>query len=78
MPNIILFGTEACHLCEEAKQLLDSFAKEYQCLEILDKQEWQEEYGLKIPVLLHTESLQQLNWPFDFEQLQKFFEQSNP
>ena len=65
MAGFILYGTEGCHLCEDAEQILADAGIDFQSNDIIENQEWQEKYGLLIPVLLHVENQRQLNWPFD-------------
>lgn len=72
MAEYLLFGTEGCHLCEEAEQLLADAGIVFAGQDIMDDDAWQQQYGLSIPVLLHIESRRQLNWPFDDRQLQDF------
>ncbi|WP_347988119.1 glutaredoxin family protein [Methylomonas sp. AM2-LC] len=72
MADFILFGTEACHLCEEAQHLLYENNIQFQLNDILQEQEWQEKYALLIPVLVHSKTQQQLNWPFTGQQVQEF------
>ncbi len=73
--SLILFGTEGCHLCEDAEALLMQvfpsdrvFTKQ----DIAGQDEWEARYAILIPVLLDTESGQELRWPFDAEQIQHF------
>jgi hypothetical protein len=73
--SLILFGTEGCHLCEDAEALLHrvlpadlTFSKQ----DIIGHAEWEDRYAILIPVLLDTESGQELRWPFDAEKIQHF------
>lgn len=72
VPDYLLFGTEGCHLCEEASALVAEAGIVFQMTEILDNQLWLEKYSLSIPVLRHIESGNELAWPFESEQLQAF------
>ena len=72
MADFILFGTAGCHLCEEAEQLLADAGLAFSTRDIIDDEQWLARYGLLIPVLLHTASGKQLNWPFDRLQLESF------
>jgi len=74
MADFILFGTEGCHLCEDAALLLTTAGLEFQQAEIMARQEWQEKYQLKIPVLLHSQSGNMLDWPFDQQKLLVFYD----
>lgn len=63
-----LFGTLGCHLCEEAEQVLQPFVAQglvVELLDIIESSEWLERYSLTIPVLRRVDNGQELNWPFD-------------
>lgn len=72
MSGFLLFGTAGCHLCEDAEQLLVDAGLDFESRDIMDDEEWQQKYGLLIPVLWHAESQRQLNWPFDKDRLREF------
>jgi hypothetical protein len=73
MSQLILFGTAACHLCEEAGQLLAEHENlSFETIDIADYPEWQERYAVRIPVLLNTASGDELAWPFDANNLKLF------
>lgn len=72
MANFILFGTEGCHLCEEAEELLIAAQVDFKSQDIMASEQWQDDYGLLIPVLWHAQSQNQLNWPFDSLQIHSF------
>lgn len=76
MADFILFGTDGCHLCEEAEALLAEAGIGFDSKDIIDDEQWQQQYGLLIPVLLHQASGRQLNWPFDRIQLADFIRQT--
>lgn len=76
MADFILFGTQGCHLCEDAERLLMQLRMEYQLKDVIENVQWQERYALKIPVLLHVRSQRQLDWPFDAQQLQTFYDET--
>lgn len=73
---LVLLSTQACHLCEQAQALLMHFQNMLKTdlfLEDIAESEAQvERYGLRIPVLLHEESGDELDWPFDLEQAQQW------
>ncbi len=82
MNQLILFGTDGCHLCEQAQSLLDTVFIEHsgvcvdlQYVDIAVQECWQDKYATRIPVLLHRETERELAWPFDREQLLCFLEQ---
>ena len=75
--KLILFGTAACHLCEMADELLIPLLKAYpqiqlEMIDIAEQSQWQEQYAIRIPVLLHPQSQQELGWPFDQAAVVKF------
>lgn len=70
--RLLLFSTGACHLCEQAKALVQSLPCEDWCLEEVDiseSDELFERYGLLIPVLRLEQTGQELNWPFSREEV---------
>ncbi|MGZ4999188.1 MAG: glutaredoxin family protein [Methylomonas sp.] len=72
MADYLLFGTAGCHLCEDAERLLIDAGLDFESRDIMDDEEWQQKYGLVIPVLWHIEIQRQLNWPFDHHRLREF------
>jgi glutaredoxin len=66
--TLTLYSTDACHLCEQAKGLVDEALRAYgDCrLEVVDVSEDDalfERYGWHIPVLRIDDA--ELFWPFD-------------
>lgn len=72
MADYILFGTEGCHLCEEAEQLLSQSGVSFEKRDIIDDEKAQERYAIRIPVLLHGPSGLELSWPFDDQKVGSF------
>ena len=72
MADWILYGTEGCHLCEEAEALLQQAGLVFDAHDIIDDESTQQRYGLRIPVLKHTGSERELDWPFDNARLHDF------
>lgn len=72
MAEFILLGTEGCHLCEEAESLVVRAGLSIEKRDIMDDEDWQQRYGIRIPVLLNRSGGQELCWPFSLEQLQQF------
>ncbi|MCY1268070.1 hypothetical protein D9M68_207660 [compost metagenome] len=75
IPECQLFGTLGCHLCEVAEALLMPFVEHGLLVELVDiaeREEWVERYGLLIPVLRRCDTGAELNWPFDAEQVADF------
>ncbi|NOQ34304.1 MAG: glutaredoxin family protein [Methylococcaceae bacterium] len=68
--KFILFGTSACHLCEQAEAILHDVLIRFPNiqLELIDialQTQWQEQYSIRIPVLFHSQSQHELGWPFN-------------
>lgn len=66
--DFILYGTSACHLCEQATQILTTLASHdfrWREIDISNEDQLLTRYGTKIPVLLDTASGKELNWPFN-------------
>ncbi len=74
MSKITLLGTSACHLCEQAEDLLKAINVSYQKIDIAEQEQWQARYAIKIPVLLNSECQQELCWPFAIEDIQAFLQ----
>jgi glutaredoxin len=72
MADLILFGTEGCHLCEEAEALLVQAGLSFETRDIIDDEQAQQRYAVRIPVLLNSETGHELGWPFDTRQLNEF------
>jgi glutaredoxin len=63
--NIKLYGTEFCHLCDEAEAILLGNGIEADYIEIAEDDELLEKYGTRIPVLQRLDTGAELGWPFD-------------
>ncbi len=75
--TIKLMTTLGCHLCEEAHTMLvycqeQGLNFDILPVEISESEELVENYGVRIPVLQHSAHNQELGWPFDMDQLQRF------
>jgi len=77
--RLILFGTQGCHLCEEAEAVLAKCQSDARLgamlvdiVDITEQEEWQERYGLRIPVLCHEDSGSELDWPFSEQDVRQF------
>ena len=77
--RMILFGTQGCHLCEEAEAVLAKCQSDAQLgalqvdiVDIAEQEEWQKRYGLRIPVLYHQDSGRELDWPFSEQEVREF------
>ncbi|QQX82184.1 glutaredoxin family protein [Shewanella sp. KX20019] len=70
--NIVLYHTDACHLCELAAELLQQTQVTFVARDICDNEQLAENYGTRIPVIKKTVCNSELNWPFDLEALEEF------
>ncbi len=65
--EIRLYGTEHCHLCDEAEHILRVNGITVHYVEIRGDERLQARYGLRIPVLQRMDTGAELGWPFDVE-----------
>lgn len=77
--RLILFGTEGCHLCEQAEEIIAKCATNHPpiIIEFVDiaetgREQWYDLYAIRIPVLLYPESQRELVWPFDVTDVNHF------
>jgi hypothetical protein len=61
---LLLLGTDACHLCDDAKLLLERLNVPVTYLDITIHPEWIH-FAMHIPVLYHVPTQRYLSWPFD-------------
>jgi hypothetical protein len=73
---LFLYGTSACHLCEEAHALLESLKQETQIawsdIDIIHDDGLMQRYSLKIPVLYESDNNSELCWPFSISDIKNF------
>jgi hypothetical protein len=75
--RLLLFGTSGCHLCEQAREIIqdclsDRFDKWVETIDIAEFEQWQAQYAQHIPVLYDTETQKELGWPFNQTQVKEF------
>ncbi len=76
--EFVLYGTDGCHLCDEARDLLDLVLSsqgksiDYSYIDIANDDQLMELYGETIPVIKAIQSLEQIGWPFDSTTLINF------
>ena len=79
MMNFTLYGTEGCHLCDDAAALIVAVASGLAVSvfqeDIAESETLVERYGTRIPVLRDERRGAELNWPFDADQLRDFFKE---
>lgn len=73
---LLLFSTPGCHLCDQAKTLIqsvDSFKSfTLKVIDIADNDMLFERYGIRIPVIKFEHADDELGWPFDMEALRSY------
>ncbi len=77
LPECQLLGTLGCHLCEVAEAVLMPFVENGLLVELIDiaeREDWVETYGLRIPVLRRVDTGAELNWPFEAVQVVSFLQ----
>lgn len=67
---LTLYGTEGCHLCHLAQDLLRTTNHAWQDVDIIDDDTLLARYETRIPVLRQGEC--ELDWPFTLAELQAF------
>lgn len=74
--DLILYGTYGCHLCDQARETaMPAVAAgriSLQDIDIFGDAALEARYGIRIPVLRHAGTQQELNWPFDLGDLDTF------
>ncbi|SBS31700.1 hypothetical protein MAQ5080_02042 [Marinomonas aquimarina] len=78
MPDLMLYGTLGCHLCEEAQAWLQHFFPALQLIhvDIAVDERLVEEFGLRIPVL--SNGRESLDWPFQVAAVMALIENADP
>ncbi|GAA5217799.1 glutaredoxin family protein [Corallincola platygyrae] len=73
---VYLYGTEGCHLCEDAMKLFQ-LQPEVEVIyrDIMEKTEWLERFRVRIPVVQLAQN--ELDWPFTLTELNEFLEKSS-
>ena len=80
-PQLILYSTSACHLCEQALALIQPIIAQglqVREVDISESDELFERYGILIPVLRRQDSGAELNWPFDLDAVKELLVVSLP
>ncbi|MBV1872905.1 MAG: glutaredoxin family protein [Gammaproteobacteria bacterium] len=71
---IWFYTTSGCHLCEEADALLKEFQGiQINVCDISESDALIDLYGTRIPVLRRDNTSTEMGWPFDREDLVRFF-----
>jgi thiol-disulfide isomerase/thioredoxin len=69
-----LYSTDGCHLCDMAFEQVQQLAatEQVNVVDIVDNDVLVVDYGIRIPVIKHMSSGDELGWPFDVQQLASF------
>ncbi|GGY31689.1 glutaredoxin family protein [Bacterioplanes sanyensis] len=77
--SLVLLGTQGCHLCDEAREVILSLAGKipHDVFEqdIAEKESLVDAFGTRIPVLMEENSGQCLDWPFNAEDVWRWLQQ---
>lgn len=74
--RLTLYGTSACHLCDQARELLEQMGLGCDRVDIADDHALMEKYGTRIPVLHCPVTGLELGWPFDGPSVGTFLRQT--
>ena len=73
--KLLLYSTLGCHLCEQALAMIEAIlpAGTYvEEIDIISSNELVELYGVRIPVVVRTDDLSEIGWPFNQQQFIQF------
>ncbi len=70
--KLLLYGTEFCHLCEQAEAVLHAAGVSVDHVDIAEDDALLEKYGTRIPVVLREDNGAELGWPFDEAAVRRF------
>ena len=70
--KIKLYGTEFCHLCDEAEAILHNAGVAVIHIDIAEDDKLLEKYGERIPILRRVDNDTELGWPFDAVDVARF------
>jgi len=76
-PEVILYTTAGCHLCEQAEAILRNELSGFnlRLVDIANSEALVIRYGLLIPVIRVGDSDAELGWPFDAFAVADFLDQ---
>jgi len=72
-----LYSTDGCHLCDMAYEQVSQLehTDKVSVVDIVNNDALVVDYGIRIPVIKHVSSGEELGWPFDVTQLAEFISQ---
>ncbi len=69
-PELILYSTLGCHLCEQAQQIIHGVLGVMVTeVDIADDEQLLERYAIRIPVLQRTDTQAEIGWPFGSQEV---------
>ena len=72
-PEVILYTTAGCHLCEQAARMLEQLRADsllgFDAIDIAEDESLVDLYGLRIPVVRNPVSGAEAGWPFSRDEL---------
>ena len=72
--DLILYGTQGCHLCDQAESIVRPLAKMYRLgvifADIAGDEDLETRYAEQIPVL--SNGSREMTWPFDHATVDQF------
>ena len=78
MSEYILYSTLGCHLCDQAKSIIDPVIERYKLryteIDIADDHQLSDVYGVLIPVFKYSYCESYLNWPFTTKELEQYLQ----
>lgn len=70
MESLVLYSTLGCHLCERAQGLVyATLGRTVPEVDVADDDALLERYGVRIPVLMRTDTGDEVGWPFGPEEI---------
>ena len=77
-----LYGTDGCHLCDLAEKILFDVLLDFPSqtnitrIDIVEHDQFTDQYGDRIPVIQHSDTGNELEWPFTSEELAGFIDRA--
>lgn len=82
LPEILLFTTAGCHLCEQAEAILAPLASinglQWKPVDIASSEQLVADFGIRIPVIQVEGATEDLGWPFDEPALLDYLSRNLP
>ncbi len=74
MLALILYTGPGCHLCDDAREIINQLNQpvDLETVNIRQSPELYHLYGARIPVVKRVDNQKELGWPFDIVALKQF------